>query len=54
MVIHPDSKGKVFDFFEENARTARVFKKWAISLMKNVKPLEVEVAQSEMINVTPV
>jgi len=31
MVIHPGSNGKVFDFFEEDRRTARAFKKWAVS-----------------------
>jgi len=38
MAIHPNSNGKLIDFFEEGTRTLRTFKKWATGLMK-INPL---------------
>lgn len=54
MVIHPGSNGRIVDFFEENTRSARVFKKWALSLMNNVKPLETSYTHVERVPVQEV
>jgi thiol-disulfide isomerase/thioredoxin len=52
MVIHPVSGGKLIELFEENTRSARVFKKWALSLMKNVRPLETSYTQVDRVQPT--